>query len=215
VTKSKSYDTIVFDFDGVLAESVSVKTDAFVRLYEEYGPDVVDKVVEHHLTHGGISRFEKFRVYHGEFLGQPLTDDEVTDLSRRFSELVEDGVINSDWVAGAGEVLDRHLGHVPMYVVSGTPDEEIKRIIIRRGMENYFVSVHGSPQDKRAYLQAILRQSGIAPGRLLMIGDALDDYTSACDVGAAFLGRVAPGKAIPFPTGVQTVTDLTGLDFRT
>ena len=36
---------IIFDFDGVIAESVQVKTDAFSSIYKPYGKDVVDKVV--------------------------------------------------------------------------------------------------------------------------------------------------------------------------
>lgn len=31
------FDAIVFDFDGVLVESVDVKTQAFATLYSEYG----------------------------------------------------------------------------------------------------------------------------------------------------------------------------------
>ena len=51
---------IIFDFDGVIAESVNVKTEAFASLYEPYGKDVVNKVEQHHLANGGVSRFEKF-----------------------------------------------------------------------------------------------------------------------------------------------------------
>ena len=35
---------IIFDFDGVIAESVEVKTDAFANLYQPYGDNVVNKV---------------------------------------------------------------------------------------------------------------------------------------------------------------------------
>ena len=62
----------LFDFDGVIAESVNVKTEAFSILYQPYGKDVVKKVVKHHLTNGGVSRFEKFKIYHKEFLNIEL-----------------------------------------------------------------------------------------------------------------------------------------------
>ena len=55
---------IIFDFDGVIADSVQVKTDAFAALYKPYGPDIVKKVVEHHEANGGMSHFEKIRLYH-------------------------------------------------------------------------------------------------------------------------------------------------------
>ena len=48
---------IIFDFDGVLVESVDVKTRAFCDMYSKYGEEIVEKVKEYHLSHGGISRF--------------------------------------------------------------------------------------------------------------------------------------------------------------
>ena len=59
---------VIFDFDGVICESVGIKTDGFAMLYEPYGKDVVDKVIKHHLVNGGVSRFEKLRLYHKIFL---------------------------------------------------------------------------------------------------------------------------------------------------
>ncbi|MCX5934210.1 MAG: hypothetical protein NTU99_05390, partial [Pseudanabaena sp. LacPavin_0818_WC45_MAG_42_6] len=53
----KRYDAIVFDFDGVLVESVDVKTQAFGTLYAEYGDLIVEQVKAYHLLHGGVSRF--------------------------------------------------------------------------------------------------------------------------------------------------------------
>ena len=45
-------EALIFDFDGVILESVETKTRAFAELYKDKGPDVVDKVVRHHLAHG-------------------------------------------------------------------------------------------------------------------------------------------------------------------
>ena len=47
---------IFFDFDGVLVESVEIKIHAFRKLYAEHGENVVEKVLAHHMEHGGISR---------------------------------------------------------------------------------------------------------------------------------------------------------------
>ena len=51
-------EAIIFDFDGVLVESVDVKTRAFASLYEKYGQKVVAQVEDYHLNNGGIARFE-------------------------------------------------------------------------------------------------------------------------------------------------------------
>ena len=71
---------IIFDFDGVIAESVNVKTQAFKKIYQQYGNEVVSEVIKHHLSNGGISRFEKFKLYHKKFLGKQLSEEQLVKL---------------------------------------------------------------------------------------------------------------------------------------
>ena len=61
---------IIFDFDGVILDSVDVKTKAFKQMYSIYGDDVMRKVVDYHLLNGGISRYEKFKYFHENFLNR-------------------------------------------------------------------------------------------------------------------------------------------------
>ncbi|MEE9509964.1 MAG: HAD hydrolase-like protein [Candidatus Bathyarchaeia archaeon] len=53
------YQAFFFDFDGVLADSVEVKTRAFAKLFESYGPEIQARVVEHHRKNGGMTRKDK------------------------------------------------------------------------------------------------------------------------------------------------------------
>ena len=207
----RAYDAVFFDFDGVLAESSDIKTVAFVEMYKEYGPEVVDSVVAHHLEHGGISRRQKIRHCHKTFLGIEVTSDEMAVLGRRFSTLVEDAVVAADWVAGAKAFLDAHCGRLPMFVISGTPEEELRRITARRGMDGYFVSVRGSPPVKEPIIEELLTEHGLKPERVLFVGDTMTDYRAATATGLPFLGRVPPGEQSPFPDGTRLVPDLTDL----
>ena len=63
---------IIFDFDGVISHSIEVKTQAFYNLYKDYGEEISKKVVEHHESNGGISRFEKIKFYHKNFLKKQI-----------------------------------------------------------------------------------------------------------------------------------------------
>ena len=65
--KPSPVDAIIFDFDGVLVESVDVKTNAFAMLYAEHGPDVVKRVVAYHQEHGGISHSRNSGIFIGNF----------------------------------------------------------------------------------------------------------------------------------------------------
>ncbi len=119
------FDALVLDFDGVLADSVEVKTKAFALLYGYYGPEIVAKVVDHHRRNGGMARTEIFKHYHNAFLGQPLDESGLENLCNRFSQLVVDEVVEAEEIPGAGAFLSKSSRVVPCFVVSATPEEEI------------------------------------------------------------------------------------------
>jgi len=205
------FDALVFDFDGVLVESVDAKTRAFEQLYAAYGPGVRAKVVAYHLEHGGKSRYEKFRHFHHAFLGKPLSAAEEASLGQQFSALVEDSVVQARWIAGAREFLEAHHERLPLFVASGTPDDELKRIIDRRGMTRYFRDARGSPASKADILAGFVTGHGLNPGRVLMVGDSRTDLAGAQEAGVQFLG-VSPAPSDVFPGTVQVVPDLRRLE---
>ena len=45
-------DLVIFDCDGVILESVDVKTQAFGLAVAEHGPEAVDRLLEYHLENG-------------------------------------------------------------------------------------------------------------------------------------------------------------------
>lgn len=200
-------DALVFDFDGVLVESTEVKTQAFGVIYREYGEDVAARAVDYHIEHAGISRFIKFRHLHSTLLGITLSDAEAVKLGERFSALVVEAVVAASWVAGAKEFLEAYHRSLPLFVASGTPDDELNTIIARRGMRDYFRSVHGTPATKGEIISGIVRRHGYAPGRVLVLGDAHADLDGARHCGARFVGRVHGGPN-PFPAGTVTLPDL-------
>lgn len=204
---------LIFDFDGVLVESLNIKSDAFAALYAQYGPQISEAARAYHLANMGVSRFDKFRHYETRLLGRPVPDTAVLEaLNRRFSALVETAVAAAPMVAGAQALLDAQLGKLSMFVVSATPQDELRRIVAQRGLERYFQAVFGTPGDKARHIGAILAQHGFPPGRTLVIGDAVADYRGAQANGTGFLGRVPAGAANPFPPAVVTVADLQPLE---
>ncbi len=204
----RTMDAIFFDFDGVLAESADIKTRAFREMYKDYGDDVLAGALAHHRAHGGVSRIQKIRYCHRELLGIALGHDELASLGRRFSRLVVDAVVDSDWVEGARELLDALVGHRPLFVVSGTPEPELRDIVARRNMTDYFTGVRGSPPDKVTIIRELLADHGLTAGRVLFIGDAMTDHDAARKTGLPFIGRVAPDEASPFPPATTVVPDL-------
>jgi beta-phosphoglucomutase len=205
--------TIILDFDGVILESVGVKTRAFRELFS-FRPDHVDEIVWYHKRNTGVSRFDKFRHIYREILNEPLSDEQFTWLSDRYADLVVDGVVSSAFVNGAEEFLQRFSVRVPLFVVSASPQEELESIIRRRGLSPYFRKVYGAPTRKEAAIQEILSLTGSSPGEALFVGDAVNDLEAAKAAGVRFAGRQPPEEPDRFRgvEGVEAVVpDLAGL----
>lgn len=199
------FQAILFDFDGVLCECMDVKNQAFAQLYEPYGQEVVKKVVKHHVENGGISRYVKIKLYHKEFLKKELSEYEVEEIAQQFSDLVVKKVIKSDWVKGAKEFIEKYYKSIDMFVISGTPEEELKKIVKNRDMEKYFLGVFGSPIRKPQHAKNIISKHGYDQNSVLYIGDSLSDMKDAQTANIVFLGRIPPGEEFCFPEDIPRI----------
>lgn len=203
---------LIFDFDDVLVESAGIKTSAFVRLFAAEGPEVVQRIVAYHRAHGGVSRFEKFRTIYRDILRRPLDTETFQRFCDQFADLIVEAIIAAPWVEGAEAFLDAHRGRYRFFVVSGTPEEELRTIVQRRQMAHYFDGVYGSPTPKEILLRQVLARQHLQPTEVLFIGDAATDWLTAQTLGLPFLWRQGPQT--PRLTGYTgpRITSLAELD---
>jgi phosphoglycolate phosphatase-like HAD superfamily hydrolase len=180
---------ILFDFDGVILDSLDVKTQAFYDMYLPYGKDVAEKAARHHLEHGGISRFEKFKIYHSQFLGIELTSEEIDQLANQFSDIVFHKVIAAQEVKGIREFLEHAKNIYKMWVITGTPTVEIVEICKATQFTQYFQHLYGSPEKKDYWTKKILAEENLKPEEVLFIGDATTDYDAAMANDVHFILR--------------------------
>lgn len=170
---------IFFDFDGVLAESVSAKTEAFREMYLPYGVEIADKVVDYHINNGGISRFEKFRYWEKTFFEKEVTDEEVNKLAEKFSSLVLEKVVMSKPVEDSIRFLEKYYQKLDFWIITGTPTNEIKVIVSKRNIFHYFKGLHGSPENKRYWSEHLIKEYGLNRDETIFLGDATTDMDAA------------------------------------
>ncbi len=205
-------DAIVFDFDGVLAESVNIKGDAFVELYSNESLEIQKQVLTFHEEHGGVTRYDKIRYYESSLCGRNASQKNVTALANRFSNIVEESVVKSPWVIGAKEFLENFHLKYPLYIASATPQDELIRITQKRNMNLYFKAIYGAPKRKCEHLSTIISDDNYKPERILMVGDAMTDYSAAKKIGTQFIGRKLSNQVAPFPDGTILINNLTELE---
>ncbi|WP_045213309.1 HAD family hydrolase [Desulfonatronovibrio magnus] len=204
------YQAVFFDFDGVILDSVHVKTKAFAAMFRQYGPKVERQVVDFHLANGGMSRFKKFEHYYRNILNMDISQKELDLLGNKFSELALQGVIESPFIPGAIETLKSlNSDQTPCFIASGTPDDEIKYIVQHKNLTTYFLEVHGSPKEKSAIVSEMIVKHNLASNNCLFIGDAMSDYCAAQETGLNFLGIVKEQTTSPFPEDTWVKKEVT------
>ena len=202
-----NFELIFWDFDGVIKESVSVKTDAFVELFRPYGKDVCNKVRQHHIENGGMSRFDKIPLYL-EWSNVTPTRERVDNICTKFSKIVKNKVINSAWVPGVEEFLCNNKGKYIFIIVSATPQGELEDICKSLKLEEFFSKFYGSPTTKSSSIRMSMHDYGVSPEVCLMIGDAQADIDAAKENNISFIfRRHQHNKNLKIEPDIQVIND--------
>jgi HAD superfamily hydrolase (TIGR01549 family) len=208
------YNAFIFDFDGVLVDSVEVKTKAFAKLFEKYGQEVQSKVMEHHRNHSGMARKDKFIHYFREFLNKVPNENQLQKLCTEFSHIVAEQVVSASEIPGAEVFLIKWCQNIKSFINSATPDHEIHEIIKRRGWQKYFKEILGSGNSKTENLKYLLKKFELDSSTCLFFGDAVSDFEAAKNCGLDFLG-IAQNEDAPLlriETSISWIHNFTELN---
>lgn len=182
---------IFLDFDGVICESCQIKNDAYYNSYREFGDEIASKVLEYHLQHGGVSRVKIFPIAHRMFLNREIGEEEHKMMCERFTAWVEQEVVKAPLVEGVEDFLKEWQGKAKIFVSSGTPQDEMRRIVAAKGLDKYFTEVLGSPTLKAEHVRTMLQKYSISKSDALFVGDAITDRDAASDAGVKFIARIS------------------------
>ncbi|MEI6066104.1 MAG: HAD hydrolase-like protein [Methylococcaceae bacterium] len=207
----KEYSAIFWDFDGVIKDSVEVKTQAYFQLFEPFGSVVAERVREHHEAHGGMSRFDKLPLYL-QWVNQEPNQATVSEYCEQFSQLALQGVIDAPWVAGVERYLRSNIHQQTFVLVSATPQDELEHILNALNLTKCFAEVYGAPIRKQDAIGKTLLARGLDASDCLMIGDAQADLDAAVANQVPFLLRRHDSNTKVFATYTGTsVEDFTTL----
>lgn len=184
----KNAKLIFWDFDGVIKDSVDVKTQAFVQLFQSFGKEIAARVREHHEDNGGMSRYDKIPIYLS-WAGESTEKANVDAYCIRFAQIALQGVIDAPWVSGIETILRTNPDKQIFILVTATPRDEIEEILKVLDIRTCFQNVFGAPVNKKDAISITLAERKIEPQDSLMIGDALADYHAAQVNNVPFLLR--------------------------
>lgn len=180
---------IIFDFDGVILDSVPTKTEAYAKLFQEFPSAKVEKLIEYHMQNGGISRYVKIKHFFEKILFQSVAENEILEYANRYSQLTINELLNDKYVIQ--EVLafiKTHHYDCNLHIASGADENDLKLICDRLDLARYFKSVHGSPKPKSLLVKEIIELNDYDKTKTILIGDSVNDHAAAKENGIEFFG---------------------------
>lgn len=183
------YKYLIFDFDGVLAESNDIRFDGFRLLFEGYPEKEVKQLLRYAIANGGMSRYDKIRYFFENILKEKVSKEKVMLFAKRYSELVKTRVVNALPVKGSLEFLSEYKDRFKFALVSGSDQEELRDVCRQRGIKDYFVEILGSPENKERNIAMLLADKGWEKSMCVFIGDSINDLDAARENGVYFIAR--------------------------
>lgn len=203
------YQTLLWDFDGVILNSMPIRDRGFVRVLEDFPEDQVEALLDYHRKNGGLSRYVKFRYFFEEIRGEELTDARLAELAAAFSRIMLEELGNPDLlIQPTHRFLDRKHKDFSMHVVSGSDQHELRKLCEILQLSHFFKSIHGSPTPKKEWVGRLMEQHSYEPQTTALIGDSINDYEAAAAHGVDFLGFNNPALE---EVSVYYIRDFDGL----
>jgi phosphoglycolate phosphatase-like HAD superfamily hydrolase len=169
----KHRPTVIFDFDGTLADSMSVALEVCNAIAPEYGLRTLSDEEVGELRR--LSSRESLRR-----LGVPL--HLVPVLVRRVRNELSARIPSIELFAGMAECLEHlHGGGAELGVVTSNSKANVRRCLEHNGVSSLFEFVHTSTDlfGKHRALRRLLRRRALSAERVVYVGDQVRDIEAA------------------------------------
>jgi phosphoglycolate phosphatase-like HAD superfamily hydrolase len=183
------YKVILWDFDGVIMDSMPVRDRGFEIVLASYPQNEVEQLLQYHRQNGGLSRYVKFRYFFEQIRKEQITDEQVLQLATDFSTVMKKELVNSELlIQETVAYVKRCHQRFRMHVVSGSDEKELQYLCKTLGLGDYFVSIHGSPTPKIQLVSDTIRKYNYETSEVCLIGDSKNDLEAATVNGIDFYG---------------------------
>jgi heptosyltransferase-2 len=184
------FPNLIFDFDGVIAETNAIRIQGFKELFgRRYPDDKVEMLLRYARANTGLSRYAKIRHFFEHILKCKFDAALLEQFAADYSAIVKERVIAAPAVPGTEMFLDTWQGRSGCAVISGSDEIELREVCSARGIADYFTAIYGSPPTKKENINRLLEQTGWGAAECLFIGDSHNDLMAAMEFGIKFLAR--------------------------
>ncbi len=180
---------ILFDFDGVILDSMPIRDYGFKKIFEDFDDDLVDKLLDYHNKNGGLSRYVKIKYFYNELLNKEISEEGINSYADNFSKIMKRELVNKKYlIVDTLEFIENNFKKYNLHVVSGSDEKELQYLSKELGISNYFQSINGSPTHKNQLVKNVLLNNKYLSNETILIGDSINDYEAAEENNLDFYG---------------------------
>lgn len=181
--------TILWDFDGVILDSMKVRGSGFEKIFNDFDPVLIKQLLDYHRENGGLSRYVKIRYFFEEILGASISEEEVLDYAHKFSLIMRKELTNSsNLILDSLNFIKMNFNNYNFHIVSGSDGDELRYLCKSLKLTRFFISINGSPTTKNILVEDILVKYSYDVDSCVLIGDSINDYEAAKVNKIKFLG---------------------------
>lgn len=172
--------TILWDFDGVILDSMKIKGDGFIELFQNYDLKALKMLEQYHYANGGVSRFDKIKYFYNQILNKDISEDKIFKLADTFAGIIKKKIFNKiNLIAESLLFIEKNFKNYSFHIVSSADHDELNSLCKYFQIDKYFISINGSPIKKDVLVQKVIRSFEYNTDEVILIGDSINDYTAA------------------------------------
>ena len=182
-----NYRYHLFDCDGVILDSNKIKSEVFFETASLYSTEHAERATKYYKSTAGTPRIDKVYYFFEEILEIKVTDQLIEEFLKNFNKISLEKLFTCNRILGVESYLNMISLDSQSFVVSGAPQDELRKILSKQGLSTKFQEILGSPTEKANNIEYLMRKYNLSPKDCIFYGDSEVDYLSASEHGIDFI----------------------------
>ena len=176
----KDIKNIIFDFDGVIIDSMDVRADGVSEVFANYDKELVDKFIDYYGYNAGLSKFLKIKYFYNKILNKDISDEKIEVYSNKLSKIMKEKLISKEvLIDDSCEFIKNNYEKFNFHIASGSEENELRFLCNKLGIDQYFKSIKGAPLHKNDLVNNIIEENSYKREETIIIGDSINDFEAA------------------------------------
>ena len=177
---SLNIKNILWDFDGVILDSMKVRDFGFRQIFNKFDKNKVDELISYHNFNGGLSRFHKIKYFYNKLLNKTIAEKQVQRYADSFTVIMKKELSNpKHLIEDSVKFIKSHYRDYNFHIVSGSEHNELNYLCEKLNLAKYFKSINGSPTAKINLVKSLLEKENYKKNETILIGDSFNDFEAA------------------------------------